>query len=203
MRITRARLAPIVAAAATLAAAVAGTPLLTAPAAAATGCRIDYLPNQWPGGFTASVRVSPGDTALTAWTVTWTYPGDQRITGGWNAVVSQSGATVTARNAAWNGSVPAGGTTEFGVQGTVGASAPAPTGFALNGVPCNGAAPSPTSYPPTAPTSVPPPSSPPADLGQPHGVAHRAATDHRAAGGLRGRGALRRLRGADRNDAVR
>ncbi|MEU8264067.1 cellulose-binding domain-containing protein [Micromonospora sp. NPDC048999] len=167
MRIFRARLTPLVAAAATLVAAAVVTPLAAGPATAAQGCRIDYQPNEWPGGFTATVRVAPGDTPLNGWTVTWTYPGDQQITGGWSAVVSQSGRTVTARNADWNGSVPAGGTTEFGVQGTVGSAAPPPTGFALNGVPCNGATPAPTTArpttapPTTAPPTTAPPSSPP------------------------------------------
>ncbi|SBT44029.1 cellulose-binding domain-containing protein [Micromonospora narathiwatensis] len=164
MRISRARLTPLVATAATLVAAAVVTPVAAGPATAAQGCQIDYLPNEWPGGFTATVRVAPGDTPLNGWTVTWTYPGDQRITSGWNAVVSQSGKTVTARNAAWNGSVPAGGTTEFGVQGTAGTTGPAPTGFALNGVPCNGAPPVPTTAPPTnspPPTTSPSPTAPP------------------------------------------
>ncbi|MFE9185939.1 MULTISPECIES: cellulose-binding domain-containing protein [Micromonospora] len=158
MRISRARLTPIVAAGAVLAAALAGVGLPTAPATAAAGCRIDYVPNQWTGGFTANIRISPGDTAVNGWTVTWTWGGDQRITNGWSAEVSQSGATVTARNVAWNASVPAGGSTEFGVQGTVGANTAGPTGFALNGVPCNGATPPPTT---TAPPTTPPPTTPP------------------------------------------
>ncbi|MGC4806897.1 cellulose-binding domain-containing protein [Micromonospora sp. DT233] len=162
MRMSRARLTPIAAAAAVLATALAGLGLPTEPAAAAAGCRIDYVPNQWPGGFTATVRVSPGDTAVTAWTVTWTWGGDQRITNGWSAEVSQSGTAVTARNVAWNGSVPAGGSTEFGIQGTVGANTAAPTGFALNGMPCNGATPPPTTPPPTTPPpTTPPPTTPP------------------------------------------
>ncbi|MGC4897443.1 cellulose-binding domain-containing protein [Micromonospora sp. DT31] len=161
----RARSAQAVAAVAALAAAVTvtGAALLTDPAAAAQGCRVDYTANQWPGGFTAAVKVSPGDTAVSGWTVTWTYAGDERVTSGWNATVSQSGATVTARSMSYNASIPAGGSTEFGVQGTYGSGGGAPTGFSLNGVPCNGAVPSPTSAPPTSapPTSAPPTSAPP------------------------------------------
>ncbi|GAA3745258.1 cellulose-binding domain-containing protein [Plantactinospora mayteni] len=148
--------------------AVVGTGL--APAAqAAAGCLVDYQANQWTGGFTAAIRVTAGGTAVNGWTVTWTYGGDQRITNSWNAQVSQSGATVTARNVAWNGSLPAGGSTEFGVQGSYSASSAAPTGFTLNGEPCNGAEPTtppstapPTTRPPTTPpTSVPPTVTPP------------------------------------------
>jgi hypothetical protein len=127
---------------------------------AAAGCQVGYQANSWTGGFTANVRVTAGDTAVNGWTVTWTYGGDQRVTNGWNATVTQSGATVTAGNAAWNGSLPAGGSTEFGVQGTYAASNAAPTGFTLNGVPCNGAGPTPTTAAPTTaapPTTTPPP----------------------------------------------
>ncbi|MBC8994767.1 MULTISPECIES: cellulose binding domain-containing protein, partial [Micromonospora] len=163
MTILRTRSGPALAAVTALAAVVAATAtaLLAGPATAAQGCRVDYTPNQWPGGFTASVKVSPGDTAVSGWTVTWTYAGDERVTNGWNATVSQSGATVTARNMSYNGSIPAGGSTEFGVQGTFSAAGGAPGGFTLNGVPCNGAAPSPTVVPTTAvPTTAPPTTAP-------------------------------------------
>lgn len=164
MTIFRARPAAtlVVAAALAAAATTTGAALLTGPAAAAQGCRVDYTPNQWPGGFTATVKVSPGDAAVSSWTVTWTYAGDQRVTSGWNATVSQSGSTVTARNASYNGSIPAGGSTEFGLQGTYGSSGGVPTGFSLNGVPCNGATPPPTTPPPTTPPpTTPPPTTPP------------------------------------------
>ncbi|MEU4531234.1 cellulose-binding domain-containing protein [Micromonospora ureilytica] len=166
MTIFRARPAAtlLVAAALATAATTTGAAVLTGPATAAQGCRVDYTPNQWPGGFTAAVKVSPGDTAVSSWTVTWTYAGDQRVTSGWNATVSQSGSTVTARNASYNGSIPAGGSTEFGLQGTYASSAGAPTGFSLNGVPCNGATPPPTTPPPTDPPPTdPPPTPPPTD----------------------------------------
>ncbi|WP_308290778.1 cellulose-binding domain-containing protein [Micromonospora sp. RL09-050-HVF-A] len=205
--------------AATVTAAAAVTTVLAGTASAAQGCRVDYQPNEWTGGFTANVRVSPGDTALSSWTVTWSYPGGQRITGGWNAQVSQVGSTVTARNAAWNGSVPAGGSTEFGVQGTSTSGSAAPTGFALNGVPCNGAPPPTTTPPPTTPPRRrrrPPrrPDDPAADhasaddpaahdAAADDAPAHDPAADHPAAGRVRRCGALRRIREPDRLDAGR
>ncbi|MEK8107150.1 hypothetical protein NKG94_22030 [Micromonospora sp. M12] len=53
--------APTLAVVAALVAAVTvtGTALLTSPAAAAQGCQVDYTPNQWTGGFTANIKVSP------------------------------------------------------------------------------------------------------------------------------------------------
>ncbi|MEU8327921.1 cellulose-binding domain-containing protein [Micromonospora sp. NPDC048839] len=164
MTILRARPASTLAVVAALAAATAaGTALLTGPATAAQGCRVDYTPNQWPGGFTANIKVALGDTAVSRWTVTWMYAGDERVTNGWNATVTQSGSTVTARNMSYNGSIPAGGSTELGVQGTLGSSGGVPTGFSLNGVPCNGAGPTPTTAPPTTapPTTAPSTTVPP------------------------------------------
>ncbi|MBQ1016953.1 cellulose-binding domain-containing protein [Micromonospora sp. D93] len=185
MTIFRARPAAtlLVVAALATAATTTGAAVLTGPAAAAQGCRVDYTPNQWPGGFTATVKVSPGDTAVSSWTVTWTYAGDQRVTSGWNATVSQSGSTVTARNASYNGSIPAGGSTEFGLQGTYASSAGAPTGFSLNGVPCNGATPPPTTPPPTTPPptdpppTTPPPTDPPPTTEPPTGCAGAVLCD--------------------------
>ncbi|RKR87560.1 cellulose binding domain-containing protein [Micromonospora pisi] len=145
-------------------------PTLAPSASAAASCLVDYRANQWPGGFTANVRLTNGTNPITGWTVTWTYPGaDQRVTNGWNAQVSQAGAVVTATNVAWNGGLPAGGSTEFGVQGSYTAGNPAPTGFTLNGVPCNDVgpttAPPPSTPPPTVPpTTTPPPTIPPTTL---------------------------------------
>jgi len=144
----RAAILGVVAALGTGGAAVA---LGQAPAAsAAVGCRVDYTVNQWAGGFTADVKLTAGDTAWSSWTVTWTYPGDQKVTSAWNATATQAGAAVTAKNMSYNGVVPAGGSTSFGVQGTWTASDAAPTAFAVNGVACNG----------TGPTGAPSSSSP-------------------------------------------
>jgi Glycosyl hydrolase family 12/Cellulose binding domain len=100
-------------------------------------CRVTYAPQQWPGGFTANVTIAnTGGAAVNGWTLTFTFPGDQHITSAWNATVSQSGSAVTARNASYNGSVPAGGSTSFGFQGTWASNNSSPTGFSLNGTAC-------------------------------------------------------------------
>lgn len=133
---------------------------------AAAGCTVGYEVNQWAGGYTAAVRVTAGATAVESWTVTWTYPGDQRVASAWNADVTQSGAVVTARSLAFNGRLPAGGSTDFGLQGTFGTANPAPTAFTLNGLPCNGDA-APTTPPSSPPVSTAPssPAPPPAGCG--------------------------------------
>jgi hypothetical protein len=123
-----------------------GAVVALAPAAdAAPACQVTYQGNPWPGGFTANVRITAGAQAINGWTLTWTYAGDQRVTSGWNATVSQSGQTVTATNLAWNGGLAPGGSTEFGVQGTWSSANPTPTAFTLNGVSCNEPGPGPSS----------------------------------------------------------
>jgi mannan endo-1,4-beta-mannosidase len=62
--------------------------------------------------------VTAGSSALSSWKVTWTYANGQTITSGWNANVTQSGSSVTATNASYNGSISAGASTSFGFQGT-------------------------------------------------------------------------------------
>jgi hypothetical protein len=171
LRSRRSALTAAVALGAAVALATVG--LVTAPAGyAATGCQVTYRVNAWSGGFVGYVGVSGGDQPLHGWTVTWTWGGDQRITSAWNATVGSNGAAVTAVSMPYNGEVAANASTEFGVQGVFSASNPSPTNFAVNGVPCNGAAPTsaapsssrpPTSAPPTsaAPTASRPPTSAP------------------------------------------
>lgn len=107
----------------------------TAPPAT---CTVDYhVDTEWGTGFVTTVTVTnTGTAAVDGWTVGWTWPGDQRVTSGWNADVSQSGATVTARNAGWNARIPAGGSVNFGLLGSYQGGNPAPTGFTLNGSTC-------------------------------------------------------------------
>ena len=123
-------------------------------ASAATGCQVDYANNQWAGGFTASLHLTVGD-AHSGWALTWTWPSGQQVTSGWNAAVTQSGAVVTATNLAYNSAVPAGGSVDFGIQGTWSTANTIPTSFALDGVACTGLSASP------APSTVVPSSAAP------------------------------------------
>ena len=98
-------------------------------AAAATGCSAAYTTqSEWSGGFVGSITVTDsGTTALTAWTVTFTFPGDQKVTSNWNSSLAQSLEYVTASNLAYNGALGAGSSTSFGFQGTWGSSDAVPT----------------------------------------------------------------------------
>jgi hypothetical protein len=101
-------------------------------------CAVVYArQNEWPGGFTANVTVTnTGTAAVNGWTVRYTYAGDQRVTSGWSATVTQSGPTVTATNVAYDATIAPGQSVSFGVQGTFGVSDAAPAGFTLNGTAC-------------------------------------------------------------------
>jgi mannan endo-1,4-beta-mannosidase len=83
------------------------------------GCVATYsIAGQWPGGFQGEVRVTAGTSAITGWTVTWTYANGQAVSSHWSAAVTSSGPAVTARNVGYNGSVGAGASTTFGFLGS-------------------------------------------------------------------------------------
>ena len=104
-------------------------------ASAATSCSASYVTaSEWQGGFVANLTVTnTGTTALSGWTVTFTYPGDQHVTNAWNATVTQSGANITAVNMSYNGTIAPGANTTFGWQGTWTSSDAAPTSISCNG----------------------------------------------------------------------
>jgi O-glycosyl hydrolase len=105
------------------------------------GCQVTYTTqSQWTGGFVASVTIAnSGSSAINGWTLAFTFPGDQKITDAWNGVASQSGENVTIANESYNATIPAGGSTSLGFQGTWSASDAAPTAFTVNGTTCTSA----------------------------------------------------------------
>ena len=99
--------------------ALGGTPPTPTPTPTpppdGSGCTATYtLVNQWSGGFQGEVKVTAGNAAISGWTVTWTFPGGQTVTQAWNATVSSTGSTVTARDAGYNAALAAGASTTFG-----------------------------------------------------------------------------------------
>ncbi|WP_432128547.1 glycoside hydrolase family 6 protein [Streptomyces sp. bgisy082] len=128
--------------------------------AAAPGCKVDYrITNQWNTGFGADVTVTNTGDPVASWTVEWSYAGNQQVTQGWNATITQSGAAVTARSLSYNGALTTGGSTSFGFNGSHSGTNAVPATFKLNGVTCNTTVP-PTD-PPTTPPTTPPPTTPP------------------------------------------
>ena len=107
------------------------------PPGGTAACRVTYGTNVWGNGFTADVTVAnTGTAAVNGWSLGFTLPSGQTITNSWNASLTGSSGAVTARNIAWNGSIPAGGSVSFGFQGTYGGSFARPAAFTLNGSTC-------------------------------------------------------------------
>jgi hypothetical protein len=102
------------------------TKATTTSSTAAGTCSASYaITSQWDngsggsgGGFNATVTVTAGSSPLTSWEVTWTFANGQSLTSSYNAVVTQSGSSVTATNESYNGSLTAGASTTFGFAGT-------------------------------------------------------------------------------------
>ncbi|WP_340557265.1 glycoside hydrolase family 6 protein [Streptomyces sp. GSL17-111] len=135
-----------------------GTALAVAPSGpgtAAVPCTVDYeVQNEWDTGFTASVTLTNNAAPVTSWAVGWTYAGNQTITNGWNARLSQSGAEVSATNESYNGQLGTGGSVSFGFQAGYSGSNAIPDTFTLNGTTCNVDSGGPTD--PPDPTDPPP-----------------------------------------------
>jgi cellulose 1,4-beta-cellobiosidase len=105
---------------------------------AAVPCTVDYkIQNQWSTGFTAAVTLTNNSAAKSSWSLKWSYAGDQKVTSGWNARISQSGAAVTAANESYNAQLATGASVSFGFQGSYSGSNAIPATFTLDGVTCN------------------------------------------------------------------
>ncbi|AZP21413.1 cellulose 1,4-beta-cellobiosidase [Streptomyces aquilus] len=101
-------------------------------------CTVDYkVQNDWGTGFTANVTITNNSAPKSSWALKWSYAGNQKVTSGWNAKVSQSGTAVTALNESYNGTLATGGSTSFGFQGTYSGTNAVPATFTLDGVTCN------------------------------------------------------------------
>ena len=102
-------------------------------------CHVVYTTSsQWAGGFGAQVVITnTGSSAISSWTLAFTFPGDQKLTSNYNGGYSQSGENATLTNANYNGSIPVNGSVTVGFQGTWTSNDTAPTSFTLNGATCS------------------------------------------------------------------
>ncbi|MGA2352671.1 MAG: cellulose binding domain-containing protein [Terracidiphilus sp.] len=114
----------------------------TTSAAGGSGlaCTVLYaITPQNSSAFGATLTIKDtGTTALTNWTLTWTYANGQTISSLWNGAETQSGANVTVKNESYNGSIAAGGTLSgIGLNGTWnGITNAIPVAFYVNGTLC-------------------------------------------------------------------
>jgi endoglucanase len=109
--------------------AVAGGAAAVPAAAAASSCAAAYsVTTDWGSGFTASLTITDnGTTAITGWTVTYSYAGDQTLANGWNGAWTQSGKTVAVANESYNGSLAVGASTSAGANFNYSGTNAAPT----------------------------------------------------------------------------
>ncbi len=114
----------------------------TTSAPAGTGaaaCHVAYTnQNDWGSGFTGAISITnTGSTALSSWTLTWSYNGNQQLNQSWNGNYTQSGPTVSITSMSYNGSIAPGATQSgIGFNAAYSGSNPAPAAFYLNGVLC-------------------------------------------------------------------
>ena len=95
------------------------------------------ISSQWTGGFGASVTINnTGSTAISGWTLTWSFANGQTITQLWNGSYTQSGSNVAVTNVSYNGAIAPGGNTSFGFNGSWNGTNSSPTAFTLNGAAC-------------------------------------------------------------------
>ncbi|MFI2640645.1 glycoside hydrolase family 48 protein [Streptomyces sp. NPDC018610] len=108
--------------------------------AAGLACSVDYKTNDWGSGFTADLTITNrGTDSVNGWTLAYGYSGNQKLTNGWNGSWSQSGQSVTVKNASYNGTIAAGAAVSTGAQFTYSGTNTAPTSFTVNGTTCAGA----------------------------------------------------------------
>lgn len=116
-RVARPDVTPSVSASASASASVSASASAgTVPLPGATATYA--VTNSWAGGFQAEVTVTAGSTPINGWTVAWVFPDGQVISQVWNGSHTQTGPTVTVSNAAYNGALPARGSTSFGFIAT-------------------------------------------------------------------------------------
>jgi endoglucanase len=102
-------------------------------------CKAAYsLTNSWPGGSQAQLVITnTGTSAISPWTITFTFGGDQKINSLWNASYTQSGEQVTITNPSYQTSIAPSSSVTIGFTSTYTNSNAAPASFAVNGTTCS------------------------------------------------------------------
>src|SRR5581483_11692716 len=55
------------------------------PASAATGCSVDYtIQSPWNTGFVTQITITNLGSPITAWTLAYSYSGNQQLSNGWS-----------------------------------------------------------------------------------------------------------------------
>ncbi|MBQ0970942.1 cellulose binding domain-containing protein [Streptomyces sp. RK31] len=101
-------------------------------------CEVTYrVTNAWGDGFQADVRLTnTGTAAWDGWSLAWSFPDGRRIAHLWNGTHTQSGTSVTVRNADWNRAVAPGASVTFGFTASGPSAEATPSAFTLGGREC-------------------------------------------------------------------
>ncbi|WP_341717091.1 cellulose binding domain-containing protein [Micromonospora sp. FIMYZ51] len=104
------------------------SPTPTTPPPSSGECAASYrIVGSWPGGFQGEVVVrNSGTSAIGGWTVGWTFANGQQITQLWGGTHTQNGATVSVRDAGYNGALTPGATGTVGFLASATGSNAAP-----------------------------------------------------------------------------
>ena len=112
---------------------------VSAPPTGGSTCAVKYsITNDWGNGFQAAVTITNlTSKAINNWSLTFSFPGNQKVTDYWWSIASQSGKNVTLKNQFWNPTIAAGGSTSnVGFNANYSGTNAKPTAFALNGKAC-------------------------------------------------------------------
>ena len=110
----------------------------SATSAATVGCAVTYkITNSWSGAFAASLAVgNTGSSAINGWTLTFTFPGNQKMIYVWGVRASQSGEAVTLKSPSYSPPIRAGSSVTFGFQAIYSGTNAKPGTFKVNGMTC-------------------------------------------------------------------
>lgn len=105
---------------------------------AQSACNVSYVPLAfWGSGGQQSVTITNNGPATAAWELNWTFKSNEKINNLWNGAVTQTGNSVSVKNAYYNGVIPSGGNVNIGYLFD-GADGGIPASFTLNGKLCTG-----------------------------------------------------------------
>lgn len=97
------------------------------------GVEVEYIMNEWDLGATVTLRIINNSTSnINGWTLTFDFPGNQKITNLWNGNYTQTGNAVTVSNLGWNSLIPIGGSVEVGFNLSYTGTNEVPTNFSVN-----------------------------------------------------------------------
>ncbi|MCL6588842.1 MAG: carbohydrate-binding protein [Firmicutes bacterium] len=96
------------------------------------------ISSDWGTGATINVTITNNTTTpVNGWTLAFTFPGNQTITNLWNGTYTQSGASVSVKDAGYNATIGAnGGSANLGFNINYSGVNAKPTSFTLNGTAC-------------------------------------------------------------------